>query len=113
VTFCLAFRAVADEHGRAVAQVMNYIDAPLTQMAWEEFVRRFEADHGRPWAPVRERINRMLGDTMRAAARLLEWNFCPDCTRACKYHPFFWNDVFHMLFAEGGERLVEGGWTRL
>ncbi|XP_035662908.1 tubulin--tyrosine ligase-like protein 12 isoform X2 [Branchiostoma floridae] len=29
---------------------------------------------------------------------LLEVNFCPDCDRACKYHPNFFNDIFSALF---------------
>jgi tubulin--tyrosine ligase-like protein 12 len=29
---------------------------------------------------------------------LLEINFSPDCHRACKYHPSFYNDVFNTLF---------------
>jgi tubulin--tyrosine ligase-like protein 12 len=30
--------------------------------------------------------------------KLLEINFCPDCHRACQYHPSFFNDVFECLF---------------
>ncbi len=30
--------------------------------------------------------------------RLLEMNYCPDCVRACKYHPEFFNHVFQVLF---------------
>ncbi|XP_069759518.1 tubulin--tyrosine ligase-like protein 12 [Narcine bancroftii] len=29
--------------------------------------------------------------------QILEVNFCPDCARACKYHPSFFNDVFSVL----------------
>ncbi len=30
--------------------------------------------------------------------KLCEINFMPDCTRACKFHPSFFNDVFNTLF---------------
>jgi tubulin--tyrosine ligase-like protein 12 len=29
---------------------------------------------------------------------MLEMNFMPDATRACKYHPSFYNDCFALLF---------------
>eukprot|EP01017_Pseudomicrothorax_dubius_P022577 TRINITY_DN24420_c0_g1_i3.p1 TRINITY_DN24420_c0_g1~~TRINITY_DN24420_c0_g1_i3.p1 ORF type:complete len:123 (-),score=26.21 TRINITY_DN24420_c0_g1_i3:17-385(-) len=30
--------------------------------------------------------------------KLLEVTFSPDCNRACKYHPHFYNDLFSCLF---------------
>lgn len=32
--------------------------------------------------------------------QILEVNFNPDCDRACKYHPTFFNDVFSTLFLD-------------
>lgn len=32
--------------------------------------------------------------------QILEVNFNPDCTRACKYHPSFFNDIFTALFLD-------------
>lgn len=34
---------------------------------------------------------------------ICEINFMPDCTRACKYHPSFFNDVFYTLFLNEAE----------
>ena len=36
--------------------------------------------------------------------RLLEINFIPDCVRACKYHPDFFNHVFEVLFIDENSR---------
>ena len=36
--------------------------------------------------------------------RLLEVNFIPDCVRACKYHPDFFNHVFETLFLDENYR---------
>ena len=35
--------------------------------------------------------------------KLCEVNYCPDCERACKYHPHFYNDIFRTLFLEDTE----------
>ncbi|XP_068134259.1 tubulin--tyrosine ligase-like protein 12 [Hyperolius riggenbachi] len=35
--------------------------------------------------------------------QILEVNFNPDCARACKYHPTFFNDIFSTLFLDEPE----------
>lgn len=47
--------------------------------------------------------NRLLenGKELREVSpKLLEVNFSPDCVRACKYHPDFFNHIFQALFLE-------------
>ena len=34
---------------------------------------------------------------------ICEINFMPDCTRACVYHPNFFNDIFNSLFLDKTE----------
>lgn len=39
--------------------------------------------------------------------KLLEMTFSPDCGRACKYHPSFYDDLFACLFLHKDDTNVE------
>ena len=36
--------------------------------------------------------------------KLLEMTYSPDCGRACKYHPHFFDDVYNCLFLYDDEK---------
>ena len=40
----------------------------------------------------------VMVDDDKLQPKLLEMTFAPDCDRACKYHPEFFNDIFKCLF---------------
>ena len=66
--------------------------------------------------PPKGIANNLQSRAMYAIDLMLEWrndeqmepmiceiNFMPDCTRACKFHPYFFNDVFDTLFLDNLE----------
>jgi tubulin--tyrosine ligase-like protein 12 len=57
--------------------------------------------------------NRDSGSCHGMEPQLLEVNFCPDCVRACRYHPEFFNDVFQALFLEPSQWTPNMPITRL
>ena len=58
--------------------------------------------------------SKSLNNEREMEPQLLEVNYCPDCIRACKYHPQFFNHVFQTLFdVEGGSPLRDVPVTRL
>jgi tubulin--tyrosine ligase-like protein 12 len=102
--------------------------AQMIHMKWPEFVTNFEKEHGVAWAGVRMEIDHMMGRVFQAATLceigggetcsancvgvygvdlllthdfhpvLEEVNWSPDCTRACKYDPDFYNKTFGHFF---------------
>lgn len=51
--------------------------------------------------------NRGANGGAEICPRVCEVNYCPDCTRACEYHPSFFNDVFSTLFLGEPQNAVE------
>lgn len=47
---------------------------------------------------IKEDVDPVSGAVVGLQPVLLEITFSPDCHRACKYHPHFFNDVFQTLF---------------
>ena len=39
--------------------------------------------------------------------KLLEFTFGPDCNRACKFYPTFYNDLFEVLFLNRENQNIE------
>ena len=107
---------------------MNY-GQTLTRVDYPDFIKQFDEDYCPvEWAGVYEKVREMLRQTFVAVKRkypemhdsrsrayygvdvmveegsmepkLLEFTFSPDCERACKYYPSFYNDLFEVLFLE-------------
>jgi tubulin--tyrosine ligase-like protein 12 len=38
--------------------------------------------------------------------KILEVTFSPDCKRACKFNPDFFNEVFDCLFLNGSKNVI-------
>lgn len=105
--------------------VMNY-GKKLTQVMHPEFVEQFDKDYTVKWSIVHEKIRQLLIMTLLAAQlkhpemhsdysravygvdimidednfepKLLEFTFSPDCIRACKFYPTFYNEILEALF---------------
>ena len=55
------------------------------------------------WEP--DTANVPGGQKRTMQPKICEVNFMPDCERACKYHPFFYNEVFSTLFLDEYENM--------
>lgn len=110
--------------------VMNYGPvSDFKQIKYIDFIEEFEKDYQpHKWEEVNEKIKKMLRNTFIAAStkypnmqndksramygidvmidedtmepKLLEITFSPDCKRACKYYPTFYNEVMETLFLD-------------
>jgi tubulin--tyrosine ligase-like protein 12 len=112
--------------------VMNYGASRMQTIMDYQFAERMTAQ-GIDWPTVLESIYEMFREVFTCAAlatpemqcsrsramygmdvmldskcrpKLLEVNFCPDCTRATKQFPTFTNDVFGCLFYGGSDNVV-------
>lgn len=59
--------------------------------------QRFRGSYGVD-VMIQEELDPVSGIVTALQPVLLEITFSPDCHRACKYHPHFFNDVFQTLF---------------
>ncbi|KAL4505169.1 hypothetical protein ABPG72_016236 [Tetrahymena utriculariae] len=111
--------------------VMNY-GKKLKQIHYDEFIEEFEKEYTQiKWAAIHDKIKTMVKQLFMAVykkypgmphpncrgsygmdvmiengtfqPKLLELTFSPDCERACKYHPHFFNDMFKLFFLNDQE----------
>lgn len=114
---------------------MNY-GKKLTQVNYPDFIEEFNKDYSPvEWSSVYDKIKELLRQTFTAVQarypnmhdnssreyygvdimvdentmepKLLEFTFSPDCNRACKFFPSFYNDLFEVLFLERENANVE------
>jgi tubulin--tyrosine ligase-like protein 12 len=114
--------------------VMNYNTFGLNTIYDTEFVQYLK-DRDIEWKPIYEKIKKAVRDIFLLAGKdcpqmvdpfsraiygldvmtdenlepkVLELNYSPDCTRACSYHPEFFDDIFSTLFLgkEAGVELI-------
>jgi tubulin--tyrosine ligase-like protein 12 len=92
---------------RSGTDVWGEIVMPRIKIMVREMLESIEPDdipHGRFRGSygvdvmLREELDPVTGAVVDLQPVLLEVTFSPDCTRACKYHPSFFNDVFRTLF---------------
>merc|ERR1719342_584216 len=93
--------------------VMNYKDTNLKQMFCHDFIKMFEGATSH--APPAGIGHCPQGGAMYATDLMLDWdedsqgqkimvpkllefNWLPDCERACQYYPEFFNNVFSVLW---------------
>jgi len=120
--------------------VMTFTPMPLKEVLHKDFIIEFEKRNlTLKWSDIQHKINEIIRNSFAAGMMLpnagfiqsenyfglygvdiilneslqpilLEINYCPNCNRLVNYNPYFWNEVFALLFLH---QAPENRWNRV